>query len=273
MEDPTIGRYACEPHWSLEFGLYYQLVLIFLVIYMAWLSRDLPSAFNETTAIFQSSAIVFATQCFLLMIRALIDKDDLRPDGVSIMQILAELAFVSAIVWLLIYPKIQLAKSEKDFVVNNILGKAYRGKDSGAASHTSGEPSSPSSQSDDAIPLDKGEPPPSLIETELLQLKDQLDAFSRHSFGGKQIELSEWEALVISVDRFHNDLHRIDFRWTDNDEEVHHELRLEEAPSEEVAIAQEDTDDRTPTSSHISSNVDPLMFPERSESSPTTEPS
>jgi hypothetical protein len=27
--DPTTGRYACEPHWSLEFGLYYQLILIF----------------------------------------------------------------------------------------------------------------------------------------------------------------------------------------------------------------------------------------------------
>jgi hypothetical protein len=106
------------------------------------------------------------------MIKALINKDELRPDGVSIMQILAQIVYVSTVVWLLIYPKIQLAKSGKDFVVNNLLGKAYRGQGSGTTSHTSGAPSSPSPQTDGVILLNKGEPPPRLIETELLQLKD-----------------------------------------------------------------------------------------------------
>jgi hypothetical protein len=99
-----------------------------------------------------------------------------------------------------------------------------------------------------------------------------LDAFSRHSFGGEQIELSEWEALVISVDRFHTNLHRIDFQWSDDDEEAQSALRLEEAPSEEAAIEEKDADNTTPTSSDNVPNGDPLVA-EMDELSPSAEPS
>jgi hypothetical protein len=58
-EKAEIGRYTCqsETRWVQKAGLAWMGVLLVMAVTVAWAGRDLPQAFNEKTAIFNTASV------------------------------------------------------------------------------------------------------------------------------------------------------------------------------------------------------------------------
>lgn len=196
----------CEPHWSEDFGLLYMLVILVLAVFMAFLARDLPAAFNETPAIFNSATISLACLCLLSLLTAfVIQTDVVAPDVISFLRILANMCVTTPVVWLVTYPKVKMVRKGDDFIISNMLLKSTRASTAGSVVVDVAQ----------TIVLNKGQAPPREIDTQVVALKESLVEFSAKSFGGEQIELAEWKSLIAAVDRLNTYLHRLEFTWED----------------------------------------------------------
>ena len=164
----------CELHWSNDFGLLYMLVILGLAVFMAFLARNLPAAFNETPAIFNSATISLVSLCLLsLMTTFVTQNDDITPDVLSFLRILANLCVTTPVVWLVTYPKVQMVRKGNDFIISNMLKSTRRASTTGSVVVDVTQ----------IITLNKGQAPPREIDTQVISLKERLVDFSTKSFG------------------------------------------------------------------------------------------
>lgn len=69
------------------------------------------------------------------------------------------------------------------------------------------------------IVLRKDDPPPPKIETQLFRMKGLITRFTENSLEGRHIPLEDWFALLESTGEMHCQLDRLEFSWTEEEEE------------------------------------------------------
>jgi hypothetical protein len=122
--DGASGHQTCShapQNWPLYAGSIMLGLTYMLAFYVAWCSRNLPSAFNEKEQIFRSAFISGLVSFILLGMVAVFDLADADPNVSSAISVTL-IIFISMItISFLVVPKIQRAMSGEEVVVTNIL--------------------------------------------------------------------------------------------------------------------------------------------------------
>jgi hypothetical protein len=264
-----------------------------MAVLAAWVARDLPSALNEKTGIFNSSAFNSVLAFLILALVFITDSPTTSPNVTSFLWIAMLLGIVLSTTVMIVLPKIRRVRSGEKIVISNLLSPSPNVltrrssmdviRRSSLASNDSrpsftgsrgdpndsrppfnrgyqneaelGIPASPSeadkstditmtpipededttsSLDDTALAhsehesassqhkpfyLQMNEPPPRRVEGEMFTLKDILTAITVKSLEGHQIVLRDWQKLIKSVSNLHEDLDRLEFMWTKDDED------------------------------------------------------
>lgn len=229
-DDERVGKVVCvhRSRW-IEFSSVIFLGFMFLVsTYVAWLTRDLPSLFNEKDKIFSAASVNAFIAFIVLSLIFITDDDTTSPNVTAFLSIILFMGITFTTIWQIVMPKIIRVWRGETVVVSDLMsGRRYslNGTNSGVNRRNVASRSVVQSTNGNdelqiyrPITLHKEDPPPRAIEAHMLNLKEILTQISHNSFEGLQIPLDDWELLIKAVDDFHIELHRLEFGWTNDDE-------------------------------------------------------
>jgi hypothetical protein len=281
------GRLICDTssRWPTYVGFIIVGCLFLMAVLAAWVARDLPSALNEKSGIFNSSAFNSVLAFLILALVFITDSPTTSPNVTSFLWIAMLLGIVLSTTVMIVLPKIRRVWSGETVVISNLLSPhsnvmtrrssmdairrsslisndsrpCSRGEQNEAelvglpvlAASPENEKSTElamtpipededtASSLDDTAVVDIGanseqqsaasqhkpfylqmnEPPPRRVEGEMFTLKDIITAVTVKSLEGHQILLRDWQKLMKSVSNLHEDLDRLEFMWTKDDED------------------------------------------------------
>jgi hypothetical protein len=218
-----VGRQSCEINWSPVAGMIYMNAVFILAVFIAWVGRDLPSMLNEKDAIFKAGAICIILTFIVYIAVLMLESPTTNPDVISMLEMLLSCGIVSPVVWLTMWPKIQRVRQGGNIIISNLL------KPNGATnSSTSSICGSIINQG--PIKLQIHQAPPRRIEIQMLHIKDLLLRLCGQTLSGTSISLADWQLLITGLDLFRNDLRRLEFDWTKEDEAKQGDDHDEAAP-------------------------------------------
>ena len=89
--------------------------------YMAYLTSDLPSLFNETTSIYRSILTSFISDVMITPLIILSDSPTISPEVSSLLVFINALILPVTMSWCLVYPKLKVIWSGEKIVVSKLL--------------------------------------------------------------------------------------------------------------------------------------------------------
>lgn len=222
-----IGRQTCEVNWTPLAGMIYMNAVFILAVFVAWVGRDLPSMLNEKDAIFTAGAICIVLT-FVVYITVLVSASPTtNPDVISMLEMLLCGGIASAVVWLTMWPKIQRVRQGGTIVISNLL------RPNGGTTNSSSIGGSIVNQGPIKVKIDQA--PPRKVEVHMLHIRDLLQRLYGQTLSGTSISLADWHLLITGVDLLRNDLHRLEFDWTKEDEDQSGEEPQDEAAPDSSA--------------------------------------
>ena len=245
-DEGFIGRTTCETSRVGAFGSIYVALMFLFLLYVSWVAKELPSMFNEKTAVFNTAAFNAALAFGVVILASIADTETASPDIISFVWMAMTTGIVSTIIWSIIWPKVWKVYKDEKIVVSNLLSGDRKSSNNqqgnlptyaqgSMATHNHQDGSSATHQNvAGRVRLNKDlsgtaphrrhkvlkidEPPPRQIEARAIDLKHTLEKFTNASFGGNQIPLDDWEELMAAVELLHDSLDNLEFSWTKDDE-------------------------------------------------------
>lgn len=218
----TEGSNLCSEggSWIRRLGIVLCATAYATSVLLAWVSRDLPSAFNETDGIFQSATINTIVGMMAISLDQIATMSRTSPNIVSFLWIATSLIVTSTSLGFIVMPKVMRVLSGEEIIISNLLNQGR------ISAHPSMEhglsqarvPLGSSSRATASIQLKKDEPIPKGLETNLLGVTNLIGSVTNELVQGRTPNLKEWERLMGKVEELHNTFERIDFQWTEEDE-------------------------------------------------------
>ncbi|EEC47275.1 predicted protein [Phaeodactylum tricornutum CCAP 1055/1] len=198
--------------WVSLIGLCYTAGMHILAVFIAWVARELPSAFNEKDQIF-SSAIVCTIITFLCITMLEIADDPATPPDIEVfLRALLTIGCSMAVLIIVVFPKMKRVLSGEKVILTNVLAARYDRSSSNRASATH----SPSSRrptvflAKEPVKLQKDDAMPPEMETYVLDLQTLLRSVSDQNGQGRPLRASQWKKLQVNVAKLKMELDRID---------------------------------------------------------------
>ena len=175
--DGTIGRITCEENgiWVRRIGVLMMWLMYTLALVLAWVGRDLPAAFNDTDAIFQSSSINAIVSLITISLDMLTSTVRTPPDVTVFLWAATSIVIASTAVGFIIIPKIRRVLSGEKVIISDLLKQARPEQHPGETSETSNLQSRRAAASSrlpsgerPSIHVKRNDPIPRQLERELL---------------------------------------------------------------------------------------------------------
>lgn len=185
--DGAIGRISCEDEgvWVRRIGVMVMWLMYTLALVLAWVGRDLPAAFNDTDAIFQSSSINAIVSLIAISLDMLTATVRTPPDVTVFLWASTSMVISSTAVGFIIVPKIKRVMSGEKVIISDLLKQARTSEHPGEETETStgilqsGNKAAASSRLPSGerptIHVKQNDPIPRLIERELLGLNEMVE--------------------------------------------------------------------------------------------------
>jgi hypothetical protein len=233
----NVGRVVCSNvSWVRISTTCISAFVYFLAVLMAWISRDLPSAFNEKNQIFNAATIGTILVVMAIVLGQITDQPTSSPDVAVFLDSSCAIGIACSVLSLIIHPKIARVRSGDKVVVSSLLGskflynaspgeESYGGfvqqRNSQEKMHTLDE-SSTSNGSDPRIVLCQDQPMPSHIEQKMLDVQSTLRSITEHFGDGRSITKEEWKLMCEEISHLKKNLDQVDFE--DGTKETFHEI-------------------------------------------------
>ncbi|KAL3936771.1 MAG: hypothetical protein SGARI_002413 [Bacillariaceae sp.] len=124
-DDFTAARKYCQPpengSWILLFGSIYLAFMFVVATYVAWCSRNLPSAFNEKDAVFKASFLSGIMVVVISLGLSFSNIPEVAPNVSASLEILMTVGVSTITAYFVITPKIRRVRSGEPVVMTNIL--------------------------------------------------------------------------------------------------------------------------------------------------------
>jgi len=187
-ETGSAGRITCSQngYWTALAGLALFILLSFMVVFLAWTTRLLPSAFNETTEIFRAAGLDCGIIIISFPLVLLSNTPTSSPDIQVFFQTLLSIGIATVTLVVIVIPKIRRVRNGDKVVIAKLLDSGYTGSSSsdGVQSHPTlgsetpgdghGPPQNATTQVVGRIVLHDNDPIPRSIEEQLLKLQGVL---------------------------------------------------------------------------------------------------
>ena len=122
----NIGRVVCEENgWAFYFGICYLAFVYLLAVFMAWISRSLPSAFNEKDQIFNAASISTLLAFMTISLGEIINDPTTHPDVQVFLLSLFSIGIATSILILVVLPKVRRVMSGEKVVMSTLLGARF----------------------------------------------------------------------------------------------------------------------------------------------------
>eukprot|EP00978_Attheya_sp_CCMP212_P029521 scaffold105105_cov62-Attheya_sp.AAC.2 len=228
-ENANIGRYMCsyDGEWTTTFGRWMIALMFVLAVMMAWLSRELPSAFNEKRQIFRATGISIAIGIVAAALAGGNAQDPTTdPDSVVGLRVMNSIGVATTVLVLVVWPKIRRVRSGEKVV----MGSLFSGRSSD--SRLSSSPAATVTNEYevtvtgvpqhihvvDRITLKKDDPLPRQLELDIFATQETLRGITEHCGDGRPLSLSDWKRMRADVTNLYNCIDRIELTWTNTDE-------------------------------------------------------
>ena len=213
-ETGKIGREVCDTRdgWVRQAALGVNIGVYLLGVFVAWIARDLPSAFNEKTQIFNTAAVAGVAILLSFILSEIMDIPATSPDALVFMWELASYGVALSVLIFFIWPKIQRVMSGEKVVVTNILSARFDSMARQSTEHSeSGDRQSTGTYTiGETIKVGKDDPIPRSVETRVLVLQDVLREITEECGEGRPLNADVWGRLRIDVARLKNELDRVE---------------------------------------------------------------
>lgn len=143
ITDPTgsVQRLTCEADPTVSvIGTAYALALAIVAVWLAWLSRHLPSNFNEKDQVYIASSACLILIFTSVALRNTLEAPEFSPDASVLLYAICSLIVPMTILAVVVYPKVQRVLSGEKVVISSALeGKFSMRRRGGILPHTSSE--------------------------------------------------------------------------------------------------------------------------------------
>jgi hypothetical protein len=222
----NVGRVVCgHVSWVRITTTCISAFVYFLAVLMAWISRDLPSAFNEKNQIFNSATIGTILVVMAIVLGQITDQPTTSPDVAVFLDSSCAIGIAGSVLSLIIRPKIVRVRSGDKVVVSNLLGSKFLYNSSPMEESYSGlvqqrnsqeklqtlKESSISNGSDQRIRLRQDEPMPPHIERKILDVQSTFRSITEHFGDGRSITKDEWKRMCEEITYLKKNLDQVDF--------------------------------------------------------------
>ena len=185
--------------------------------YMAHLTNELPSLFNETRLIYRSILTSFIMTVVLIPFLVLTDHDTSSPNIGSFAYLFIFLALPFSMSWSLIYPKLIVVWSGEKVVVSSLLRKQSRqvnvnSKYSNTSVSTSMAVSSRSSRS---YTISDTASIPKWIEQNLTELQSRMQSITNTSIAGRLVDKMSWVTFKDLIVAFADEMRNVEISYND----------------------------------------------------------
>jgi len=194
-----------RPVFLAIFGLF--VFSLCFCVYMAYLTNELPSLFNETRLIYRSILTSFILTVVLIPFLVLTDHDTSSPNIGSFAYLFIFLALPFSMCWSLIYPKLVVVWSGEKIVISSMLQAQSPRNTSVVSKHLNRLSDTLTLKSASAIKsrgsykISDSEPIPKWIEEKLTELQSRMQAITNTSMTGMIVEENDWitfKDLIVS---------------------------------------------------------------------------
>ena len=127
-EGGAVSRMSCDVagRWTTAVGLSYLMIIYILAVSMAWVSRSLPSAFNEKDQIFRTAAISTALAFLSMILWKPITDAATSPFLSVLLQATLSISVSMIVLFTIIWPKIQRCRSGEKVVLSRFVSDRSR---------------------------------------------------------------------------------------------------------------------------------------------------
>ena len=238
----TAAKQACQSSdssgWVMLFGSIYLVCMFILATYVAWCSRNLPSAFNEKDAVFKASFLSGLTVIVISVGIAFSDIATVSPNVTSSLAILMTVGVSMIVAYYVITPKIKRVRSGEPIVMTNILRDMngisksssssteedeYRRASEEAKKHYSindgrssaigptGQPQRRVTTQPQLLRYD--EPIPKRMERHLYELNTLCESVTNRCAEGRPMDKREWRALLKATSELTQEFENVSMRF------------------------------------------------------------
>jgi len=216
-DDAGVGRYMCnkQAQWVNAVGIALVTVATVAAVSMSWVSRKLPTAFNEKEQVFNSAALNAMVAFVTLALSEMMTQPDIRP-AVPVF-LLTLFSVVTGLITLviLVLPKIRRVMSGEKVVISALLGARF-------SSYGNAHLKSNVNHHNESfkITINEDDPIPSWMSSHIMDLQDTLQRISDRCNDGRSLLRSDWLRLDKDSRALVADLDRVDFSFLTVEEEV-----------------------------------------------------
>ena len=130
LDHPTTGTIGCvacdnEASWAFYFGVAYVAFIYSVAVVVAWISRSLPSAFNESDQIFNAAAICALLAFITVSLFTILNDPTTHPDVRVFLLAVFSIGVSFSVLILIVLPKVRRVMSGETVVISAILGNRY----------------------------------------------------------------------------------------------------------------------------------------------------
>jgi len=179
------GRKICsDGEWVTRLGYSIMWAVFVVAVALAWCCKNLPSAFNETSSIFQAASINGVVSLMAISLDAFTQSPGTSADVTTFVWAAFSALLSLTCVWCIVIPKIFRVQSGEKVVISNLLAQTRdsRGKNGfWGTSHPGG--------SKESIHLKKNDPIPKALERDMFEVSNLLLQIRDEKLYGKQLVL------------------------------------------------------------------------------------
>jgi len=234
------GKYASqvcyrESSTSYDLVFYTGIILLimmhFLAFYVACVSRNIPSAFNDRDQIFNSSIINGICSAVFLLVTIISNATLLNPSATAGLYITVMVAIAMITNTCVVLPKIRRVLSGEPVVVTKLLrdmnrygsvarsdGTATKKHQGDLVARSDGTATDNDRHDPPSVRILPKDPIPDAMEKHLHRLKDVIGIITNQCLEGRPIEKDQWMAFAEATCIMSDDINRYRFAWNGDDE-------------------------------------------------------
>lgn len=124
----TIGRIVCSTNddWVINVGMSYVAAVYALAVVVAWISRSLPSAFNEKVQIFNAAATCTILAFIAIALISISSDPGTHPDIQVFLRSFLSIGVAVCVLFFIVWPKVYRVLNGEKVVMSNYLATELR---------------------------------------------------------------------------------------------------------------------------------------------------
>ncbi|CAB9501851.1 expressed unknown protein [Seminavis robusta] len=220
----SLGRVECDEggQWIRRTGIALVSLAFGAAVALAWVCRDLPSAFNESHGVFQAATINTIVTLMAISLDQLATTAKTSPDVNAFLWAATSLMVASTANGCIVWPKVMRVQSGEEIIISNLLAQNKDSESSNPVTSRYGaglpNPDEPNALKG-SIHLGINDPVPKELEQDMLTTNELILEVRNELVEGRTPTLKEWKRLIAKVEDLHGDLDQLHFDWTEEDEQ------------------------------------------------------